>query len=91
VIYFIRDSTSAVKIGMVGSLARLHVRLEGLRCGSPHRLTVESVIDGDLAAEREWHSRYVASRLRGEWFGGVDVPLTTYDVTPFSEKDRRVP
>ncbi len=69
-IYFIRpESGSAVKIGYCK--ADPVKRLRALQTGHPERLRLIAVIDGPEAGrmgEAEWHGRFAADRLHGEWF-----------------------
>ena len=43
-------------------------RLSNLRVASPLEITVLRVIEGTVADERELHNKFVAHRVRGEWF-----------------------
>lgn len=65
-VYFIRAGrTNAVKIGWA---VDPHKRLEALQTGSPHRLYLVAYTPGSHADEQDWHERYRAARIRGEWF-----------------------
>jgi hypothetical protein len=67
VIYFARQPrTDLVKIGYTyGDPAR---RLAALQTGHADPLHLMGAADGDEAAERDWHARFAASRVRREWF-----------------------
>ncbi len=70
-VYFIRDeASSAVKIGWTAN--NVASRLSAIQTGNPNELTLLGVMDGDEATERDWHSRYVEDRIRGEWFSESD-------------------
>jgi hypothetical protein len=64
VIYFIR-SPIAVKIGMAKSAQR---RLTVLQTSHPEPLELVATCEGGRALETEYHRRFAAHRLRGEWF-----------------------
>ena len=43
-------------------------RLLEIQTGNPYRLSLLSVIEGDVSTERELHKRFVDLRVGGEWF-----------------------
>jgi ribosome-binding protein aMBF1 (putative translation factor) len=65
-IYFIENiETKHIKIGFTTNVKH---RLGQLQTSSPHELRVLSVCEGDDKYEKELHSRFNESRLKGEWF-----------------------
>jgi hypothetical protein len=65
VIYFVQSVTGEIKIGISGDPA---ARFIVLQAGSPVLLSMLGVMLGDREKEREIHTRFEESRLRGEWF-----------------------
>ncbi len=66
-IYFVRATSSGlIKIGYTGGdpLARM----ADLQTGSPERLELFAVIEGDQKFEAELHKEFARSRSHGEWF-----------------------
>jgi hypothetical protein len=65
-VYFIRAGrTNAVKIGFA---TKPEERLRDLQCASPHPLHLLGYMPGDRSIEWDWHQRFEADRIRGEWF-----------------------
>src|SRR3954462_9184799 len=65
-IYFLQTGDGGpVKIG---STADVRARVQFLQCGSPERLRLLGVVDGDVFDERRVHRLLAAHRIRGEWF-----------------------
>jgi hypothetical protein len=65
-IYFIGcDGVARIKIGYSQSEA---VRLADLQCGSPVTLSILATVTGTMDNERDYHARFAAHRLHGEWF-----------------------
>lgn len=65
-VYFIAaKSVAMIKIGVTTDVRS---RLCGLRNASPVPLEIAAVIPGDIAIERQMHSRFASSRHHGEWF-----------------------
>ena len=63
-VYFIGCS-AAIKIGVT---VKLEARLATLRSHSPLPLSLMASIEGGSTVEREYHRRFAAHRLHGEWF-----------------------
>lgn len=63
--YFIGGDVGGIKIGASTAPAE---RLGAFQLQSPIRLELLAVCDGGLKAEREYHLRFAAHRLHGEWF-----------------------
>lgn len=69
--YFIKNTgTGHIKIGKAAMPSE---RLRQLQTGSPHRLEIIGVIDGDM--ELELHAKYEGQRCSGEWFEPSDQLL----------------
>lgn len=66
-IYFIRPAMSSlVKIGHTrGSVTE---RLNSLQTGSPDRLILLGITDGDKKTEQWLHWKFDVDRVKGEWF-----------------------
>lgn len=64
-IYFIGCENGPIKIGMA---SRVSVRLRMLQLSSPVELTLMATVEGPPSLEREYHKRFAAHRLHGEWF-----------------------
>lgn len=68
-IYFAQESgMGAIKIGVARSVG---VRIENLKVGMPHEVTLLATMDGDREAETEMHCKFAHARIRGEWFRPV--------------------
>jgi hypothetical protein len=66
VIYVIGgEGLAPVKVGVTANLAQ---RLSALQTSAPARLSVLWTTPGDVALERELHTRLAAYRTSGEWF-----------------------
>jgi hypothetical protein len=65
VVYFIGGNDGPVKIGFTNHLEH---RLATLRCSSPVPLGVLATVEGPPELERDYHRRFAAHRLHGEWF-----------------------
>jgi Meiotically up-regulated gene 113 len=63
--YFIGGETGPIKIGFTDDLPR---RLREIQSHSPVKLTVLASVGGGIFAELEYHERFAAHRLHGEWF-----------------------
>lgn len=63
-VYFARTS-SRIKIGVSNNVGQ---RLKSLQTGCPEPIVLIGVISGDVALEREWHTRFSNIRQKGEWF-----------------------
>lgn len=61
--YFLRDESGHVKIGKT---CNLQSRLHTLRHGTPEKLTLVCVMDGDR--EVEFHARFAEYCIKGDWF-----------------------
>jgi hypothetical protein len=65
-IYFIESGAAGpIKIGFASSVEQ---RLMELQTGNPHVLTVLAAIPAMRVNEIDWHLRFAADRIRGEWF-----------------------
>lgn len=64
-IYFIGSEAGPIKIGVTENLK---FRLQALRLSSPVALTVLASKSAHRNAERQYHKRFAAHRLHGEWF-----------------------
>ncbi len=67
--YFIGSESGPVKIGVSKDVQR---RLRALQSGHPYTLSILATVEGGYAAERRYHERFAAHRLRGEWFDCTD-------------------
>jgi hypothetical protein len=63
--YFIGGETGPVKIGYTRNLQR---RLRDMQLHSPLPLSALASTGGGCFAEAEYHERFAAHRLHGEWF-----------------------
>lgn len=64
-LYFIRSETGPIKIGISVDPTQ---RLRNLQTAHPHKLELICVIAGGGGLEAEYHKRFAAHRLTGEWF-----------------------
>ncbi len=64
-IYFIGPADGPIKIGHT---ANLIVRLRNLRLANALPLFLLASVEGPTKLEREYHDRFAAHRLHGEWF-----------------------
>jgi len=64
-IYFI-GAGPYIKIGWTAGKVR--ARLVGIQSGCPFELELLGVRPGSLEVEKEFHVRFAAHHLRGEWF-----------------------
>jgi hypothetical protein len=64
-VYFVGGDVGGIKIGTAREPSR---RLADLQCGSPVRLAILAVVSGTHELELEYHRRFAAHRLHGEWF-----------------------
>lgn len=64
-IYFIRSAAGPVKIGRA---RRIEFRLRELRLSSPVALDIAATVEGPPDLERQYHHKFAAHRLHGEWF-----------------------
>ena len=64
-VYFIAGETGPVKIGVAVDPQK---RLSGLQTSHPIPLAILAVTPGSVQVEREYHQRFAAHRVRGEWF-----------------------
>lgn len=67
-VYFVAGEIGAVKIGSARDAEK---RLRDLQCGSPIPLRILATVSGGLKVEAEYHRRFAAHRLHGEWFERV--------------------
>lgn len=64
-IYFVGPQTGPIKIGFA---TRLDFRMRDLRKANAYPLHVWAQVEGPVKLEREYHKRFAAHRLHGEWF-----------------------
>lgn len=64
-IYFIGPENGPVKIGFAVNLSK---RLRDLELANAYPLKVWASVEASPALEREYHARFAAHRLHGEWF-----------------------
>jgi len=64
-IYFIGPFDGPIKIGYA---KKLSLRLRNLRLASAFPLHVWATVEAEITLEREYHKRFAAHRLHGEWF-----------------------
>lgn len=69
-VYFITARDQG--ICKIGYARNVEARRASLQTASPVKLTVEAVVPGARELEREFHDRFAASRLSGEWFTITD-------------------
>jgi len=70
VIYFIQqENDGAIKIGISNNFKK---RLRQLQTGSPYKLNILTIINGDEELEKQLHSKFAEYRLSGEWFKPVE-------------------
>ena len=64
-VYFIRAANGPIKIGIARDVLQ---RLAGLQTSNPNKLELLAHRLGDQSVEQEYHRRFAAHRLAGEWF-----------------------
>jgi hypothetical protein len=64
-IYFVGPVDGPIKIGWA---SRINVRLRDLRMANAFPLSLWASVSGAPSLEREYHKRFAAHRLHGEWF-----------------------
>jgi hypothetical protein len=64
-IYFVGPEGGPIKIGFA---SRLEFRLKDLRTANAYPLKVHATVEGPPKLERDYHQRFAAHRLHGEWF-----------------------
>lgn len=65
VVYFIGGEDGPVKIGFTNELPS---RLRSLQNSSPVPVRLLAAVHGDRTREAEYHRKFAADRLHGEWF-----------------------
>lgn len=65
VVYFVQAECGLIKIG---TTADIEWRMKSLRGQSPVPLTLLATVPGRRTEEHEFHRRFAAHRLHGEWF-----------------------
>jgi hypothetical protein len=70
VVYFIGGEDGPIKIGFTTELPS---RLRSLQNSSPVPIRLLAAVHGDRALEAEYHRRFAAHRLHGEWFERASV------------------
>lgn len=71
-LYFIKVPSGLVKIGRSHNFDK---RLSAIQVGCPEEIEWAIGWPGRGREEREWHSAFVAARVRGEWFQATDELL----------------
>lgn len=74
-VYFIGCGT-AVKIGIAKDVGK---RLAGIQTHCPFLVSVLAICEGGRKQEREYHRRFAAHRLHGEWFSPTPEILAEID------------
>jgi hypothetical protein len=64
-VYFIGWEGGPVKIGVAGEP---EVRRATLQTACPYTLRIEALTTGGVNTEREYHAKFAAAALRGDWF-----------------------
>ncbi len=64
-VYFIASANGPIKIGIANDIEQ---RLRGLQTANPVALRLLASRTGGRAQEQEYHKRFAAHRLHGEWF-----------------------
>lgn len=64
-LYFIGSDNGPIKIGISISPYK---RLKQLQTSHPYRLKILAIVAGGCQQEPEYHERFAAFRLEGEWF-----------------------
>jgi len=83
-IYFIQQGIDGpIKIGTTDDINK---RIATLQTGSPHKLRLIGVIEGDQEKERQLHNFFSAYRLTGEWFA-PDKMMFDYIFSVITETD----
>ncbi|WOF43809.1 GIY-YIG nuclease family protein [Sphingopyxis indica] len=67
-IYFLGWAGGPIKIGYARNLGR---RWQEIQIAAPYPISIWAAVKGDRRLEREYHHRFRAHRLRGEWFDRV--------------------
>lgn len=80
-LYFIGSESGPIKIGVSVDPAK---RLKGLQTGYPEKLSLLAVIRGQAYREPEYHDRFAAHRLHGEWFS--PAPEILAEITRLQEE-----
>ena len=71
-IYFIGPANGPIKIGFA---KRLSFRLRELQLANSYPLGVLASVEGPMLLEREYHHKFAAHRLHGEWFSRAPAIL----------------
>lgn len=75
-IYFIQgEKGGPIKIGYTENWIKS--RLASLQVGSPQKLEIICLVQGNKAMEKRIHNTFVSSRLQGEWFS-PDMKVLDY-------------
>lgn len=64
-VYFVQSESGSIKVGMAVDVS---ARLRSLQTANPSKLKLLATCAGGRTLEREYHSRFAAHRLHGEWF-----------------------
>lgn len=76
VVYFIGPVDGPVKIGFTNNL---HGRYRDLKYMSPSPIHVWTYVFGTFALEKQYHARFKACRLHGEWFDRTEELVAEID------------
>lgn len=74
-VYFIRDGTGYIKIGVADDVAK---RLSSLQTANHHELEVFMILhvgskDDARKIEKELHEKFNGERIKGEWFSECKI------------------
>lgn len=75
-VYFIQTLNGEIKIGMA---IDPQARMRGLQTSHPAQLTMLACCIGGHEQERQYHARFAAHRLHGEWFRPAPEILAEID------------
>lgn len=64
-VYFVASDSGPIKIGLASNV---EARIKSLQTAHPFKLTLLATSEGGQAQERDYHTRFAAHRLHGEWF-----------------------
>ncbi len=77
----------AVKIGYASSYSHVFQRRKALQIGSPLKLRIVRILDGEPADEQTLHEHFADLRCRGEWFKYTGALRDAIEATPIMGSD----